>query len=106
MAKTRITVEKFGGDKIIHHVVSGGTAEDRQGDIDQIIKRAFRGGHTVIYPDGTRVFRERVPRCKKGKYEWSDDGNRVRADIIEYTSYPDATEDDDQRVVRSVWVKW
>jgi hypothetical protein len=104
MAKTRITVENANGESQTVHVVSGGTAEERQGDIDQIIKRAFRGGHTVVYPDGTRVFRERVPRVKKGKYEWSDDGNRVRADIIEHTLYPDATEA--QEIVRSVWVKW
>ena len=104
MAGTRITVDNADTDTRTVYVVQGGTAEERQGDIDKIIKRAFRGGHTVVYPDGTQVFRERVPRFKKGKYEWSDDGNRVRADIIEYTIYPDATED--QKVVRSVWVKW
>ena len=99
----QITVENDDTDTRTVYVVQGGTAEERQGDIDKIIKRAFRGGHTVVYPDGTKVFRDRATRCKKGKYEWSDDGNRVRADILEYTIYPDDTED--QRTVRSVWVK-
>lgn len=101
---SKITVENADTDTRTVYVVQGGTAEERQGDIDKIIKRAFRGGHTVVYPDGTKVFRDRETRCKRGKYEWNDDGNRVRADLIEYTIYPDATED--QRVVRSVWVKW
>ena len=99
-----ITVEDKGSESKTVHVVAGGTAEERQASIDQIAKRAFRGGHAVIYPDGTKVFRDRQPRFSKGKYEWNNDGSRVRADIIEYTIYPDATED--QRVVRSVWINW
>ena len=102
--KDHITVENADTGTRTVYVVQGGTAEERKGDIDQIIKRAFRGGHTVVYLDGTKVFRDRVRRFSQGKYERSDDGNRVRADIIEYTIHPDATED--QKVVRSVWVKW
>ena len=99
-----ITVENKNNDTKTVHVVSGGTVEERQASIDQIVKRAFRSGNAVIYPDGTKVFRDRQPRFSKGKYEWNDDGSRVLADIIEYTIHPDATED--QRVVRSVWINW
>jgi hypothetical protein len=99
-----ITVEDRGADKKTVHVFAGGTDEERQFSIDKIVRGAFRNGHAVIYPDGTKVFRARHPRFNGGRYEWNRDGNRVRADVIEYTIYPDLTED--REVIRSVWINW
>ena len=95
--------------QIIYRVVGGDDAE-RAADIHKTIRKALRAGHTVVYPNGVRVQHNRVVRfnpsaeSSSARYEWSKDGNKVRADIIENTIYPDGTER--QRTVRRVWVKY
>lgn len=81
----------------------------RQAEVEQVIKKALRQGHVVVRETGERVFQERVVRFNPnaetpgGRYEWSDDGNRMRADVIEHTTHRDGTKE--QRHVRAVWVK-
>ena len=94
----------------VMHRVHGGDEDARAADIQRTIKKALRAGHTVVYPNGVRVFHERIVRfnpnaeTSSARYEWSDDGNKVRADIVEHTIHPDGTED--SRTVRQVWTKY
>ena len=97
-------------DREVMHRVYGGDEAARAADIQRTIKKALRAGHTVVYPNGVRVYHERVVRFKPkaetsaARYEGSEEGNKVRADIVEHTIHPDGTED--TRTVREVWVKY
>jgi hypothetical protein len=97
-------------DRQVVHRVAGSSEAARAADIQRTIKKALRAGHTVVYPNGVRVYHERVVRfnpkaeTSSARYEWSEDGNKVRADIVEHTIHPDGTED--TRTVREVWVKY
>lgn len=97
-------------DREVMHWVTGGDEAARAADIQRTIKKALRAGHTVVYPNGVRVYRERVTRfnpraeTSSARYEWSEDGNKVRADIVEHTIHPDGTEE--TRIVREVWVRY
>ena len=98
------------GDRESVHRFIGGDETARAGEVEKTIKKALRAGHTVVYPNGVRVYQERVTRfnpkaeTSSARYEWSEDGNKVRADIVEHTIHPDGTEE--TRTVRDVWVKY
>ena len=92
------------------YVFCGSDEATRQAEIKRTAEKALKKGHTVIYETGVRVHHERVVRfnpkadTSSARYEWSEDGNKVRADIVEHTIHPDGTED--TRTVREVWVKY
>ena len=96
-------------DREVVHRVAGGDEAARAAHIQKTIKKALQAGHTVVYQDGVRVYHERLVRfnpraaTSSARYEWSEDGNKVRADIVEHTIHPDGTED--SRPVRQVWIK-
>ena len=91
------------------NVIRGGDEKSRRAEATRQAAKALRKGHMVIHPSGVKVFHERVVRfnpkaeTSSGRYEWSDDGNRVRADIIEHRIHPDGTENSE--IVKQVWVK-
>ena len=95
-------------EREIMHRIYGSTEEVRRGEIERTARQALRKGHTVVYPSRTRVHWERIKRFNpkastdSERYEWNHKGNRVRADIIEFTIHPDGTEE--QRNVQAVWV--
>ena len=97
-------------DREVVHRVAGGDEAARTADLQRTIKKALRAGHTVVYPNGVRVFQDRVvrfnPRAEtsSARYEWSEDGNKVRADIVEHTIQPDGTEE--TRTVRELWINY
>ena len=104
------TIVSITDDTEIKHVFYGSTDEVRRGEIERTARQELRKGHTVVYPGGTRVHWERTKRFNpkastvSERYEWNHKGNRVRADIIEFTIHPDGTEE--QRNVQAVWVKY
>ena len=97
-------------DREVVHRVAGGDEAARTADIKRTIKKALRAGYTVVDPNGVRVYHERVvrfnPRAEtsSARYEWSNDGNKVRADIVEHTIHPDGTEE--TRKLHPVWIRY
>ena len=110
-AKKNVTAMTVLEDNREHvHVVCGSDEATRQAKIKRTADKALGRGHTVIFETGVRVYRERVVRFNpkaetaSGRYEWSEDGDRVRADVIEHRIHPDGTEE--RSTLREIWVKY
>jgi hypothetical protein len=98
-----------GGEKTksVHYIIgrdAAGVAEDAEA----IALEELRKGATIHLRGGGRVWRERRARFHivdgLSRYEWHEDGERVRCDWHEITMTPDGKRS--ERRLRSVWVQF
>ena len=89
------------------HITEGGGPESAIASViskvDQDTRSLLRAGHTLHRLDGSKVWRCREPLWTPAeRYEWHDDGDRVRCIWTEITMTPDGARS--SRELRRVWV--
>ena len=90
------------------NIVIGSDLGNVEAEFAKVRRNALAAGHQIEESDGTLIWRvtEEIHNADASGsdcYVWHDDGNRVRAERVEYTLHTDGRRE--RRVLRKTWSK-